>query len=182
MTRFRLTLRCNACGHKYKRTIECAGDVADVPDPPCPRCAKPRRKPRHKGLKGIIESQSAPAVTGGNIRNKAIDETANIVMDMYGMSDLKTNTREGDTMAPSLTPRQKMMSEHFWGGKRGRRNLVDMKPTVQAAMQGAFLPGRGARAGDGAISGNEVLTSLHSNRVRPKVNIIADATRESLRK
>ena len=182
MTKFKLTLRCTDCGHKWTKVVECRdSNIDEVPNPPCVKCKKTRKR-KHGGLKEIVASGRGPAVTGNNIKNQAIDETARIVMEDFGMSDLKTNTREGDSQVPSLTPRQQAMSKHFWGGSRARKPLVDMKQTVSSAMQGAFLPGRGARAGEGAVSGNEVLTSLHSRRVAPKVSIIADATRDSLQK
>jgi hypothetical protein len=182
MTRYKITCRCLECGHKYSRILETMGRaIEDVPDPPCPKC-KTKRKRKHGGLKKIIAEQSAPSITGGNVKVAAIDETARIVMEDYGLSDLKTNTREGDSQVPNLTPRQQKMSANFWGGKRSRRPLSDGKAMVNAAMQGAYLPGRGALAKPGSVSGNEVLQSLHSARTKPKTTIIADATRESLRK
>ena len=91
-----LTLRCTECGHKYKRTVDAGDkDVAEVTDPPCPKCKKARRKATHGGLERIVESGRAPAVAGNNIANKAIDLTAQIVMEDQGLTNIPDRTYEG---------------------------------------------------------------------------------------
>lgn len=177
MAGFNIHCRCLECGHKYKKRVEADSieAVGAIADPPCPKCKKKKRPAVHGGLEEIIATQSAPSVNHNGPRSQAIDETARIVMEDYGLSDLKTNIREGDSMAPNLTPQQRKMGENFWGGRRGQKPMMDGKQMVSSAMQGAFLPGRGAQAQPGAVSGNEMLTALHRTRSRPKTTIIGSS-------
>jgi hypothetical protein len=199
MARYIIRCRCThfGCGHIYKWTVDAENREAvdKLPNKPCPKCApkkakKTKRKPKverrdayevasspiaHDGIDGVIEAQRAPGINGANVTVRAIDETANIVMSDYGLSDLKTNTRAGDTMAPDLTPRQRQMNANFWGGKRGQKPMMDQaagKQMVQQAMAGQFLAGNAGTPTD-AVSGNEVLKDLHSRRVRAPTHTMA---------
>src|ERR1700743_2073415 len=150
--RTRVKGRCLRCGHIYSRVIKRLSD----PDPPCPKKAckeqiaaeQKAKEARH--VEAIIETGKAPGHIGENVHVKAIDQTAEIVMQDYGMTDLKDNTRQGDSMVPGLTPRQREMSKNFWGGKRqsDRKREPTYQMGIQAqqkamidnAMSGKFLP------------------------------------------
>lgn len=54
--------------------------------------------------KHIIDNQIAPTIVGSNF-TKAMDMTAKMVMQDYGMTNLKDNLRPGDAMVPKLDGR-----------------------------------------------------------------------------
>lgn len=138
MTKFQLTLRCISCGTRYKRTVSAADEraVELMPDPPCPVCHKKQKR------KKFDFQGKAPAV-GGSLSVRAVDQTAKIVMEDHGMSDLRTDVREGETMAPKLPPRQQAMADAMFSRSRGGRargGLFDLSPAAvrQAAVSGRF--------------------------------------------
>jgi predicted nucleic acid-binding Zn-ribbon protein len=181
-SKYRVKCRCLRCGHVYSRVVKRLTD----PDPPCPKkvckesVIQERISREAANMQRIIDTGETPARVGENNRVKAFDMTAEIVMQDYKMGDMKDTRYAGDNSAPSLTQRQQKMSENFWGGKKmsDRRTFQNnMQQTVRNAMQGAYLPGRGPLAGEGAVSGNEVLTTLHQKRIKPQTNIILDANK-----
>ncbi len=140
-TKFQVTLRCQACQHKYKRVMEADDEdsLDDIPDPPCPVCSKAARKPR--GLD--VSKGKAPGI-GGNLAVKATDYTMNMVAQDYGMTDLRTDAREGEAMAPKLPPRQQAMADNMFA-KRGGRGVnpasimgLDPRQVMRAAVGGRF--------------------------------------------
>ena len=152
MSKFQLVLRCRSCKHKYKRIVaaDSEEDVADIPDPPCPKCAKKTRRT------DVMETASAPipftgfdptrgtapGIIGGNKMVKAIDKTAEIVMQDHHLSDLKTNVREGDIMAPSLPPQQQKLADNFFGPQNktmaNKRQQAKMGQMLRRAVGGAY--------------------------------------------
>lgn len=69
----------------------------------------------------------APALHGGNPRNKAIDETANIVMQDYQMTDLNmgSHLRAGDNCVPKLSHElERKVDEVF--NPQPRNNVMGM--------------------------------------------------------
>jgi len=142
VTRFQLKLRCTDCGTRYKRVVEVADDqnVSDVPDPPCPTCSKVHKTkvPAFKFGTG-----KAPAV-GGSLVVKAVDTTAQIVMEDHGMTDLRSDVREGESMAPKLPPRQQAMADNFFARPKNQRRMrggiFDLPPraVMQSAVNGRF--------------------------------------------
>lgn len=187
--RYKVTCRCLRCGHKYSRVFKAVPKT----DPPCPKkacklaIAEEQAAKEAAHVEEMIETGQTPGHIGDNVRVKAIDATAEIVMQDYGMTDLKDNIRQGDSMAPSLTPRQREMSKNFWGGKRqtDRKREPTYQLGVQAknksmidnAMSGQFLPNVAASAGRGAVTGDNVLRSIHGSRYKPPVNILYDANK-----
>lgn len=133
----------------------------------------------------MIETGQTPGHVGANNLVKAIDMTANIVMEDHQMSDLKDNTRTGDSMVPGLTLRQQKMSENFWGGGRQRDKRkptyqpgVDaMRGTIDKAMQGKYLPNVAASVPRDTVTGDNLLTDLHARKYKPPVNILFDANK-----
>ena len=187
--RYRVKCKCLRCGHIYSRIIKRLTD----PNPPCPKkacktaiaTAQAEKEAAH--VEEMIESGETPGHIGNNVRVKAVDATAEIVMQDYGMSDLKDNLRAGDSMAPKLTIRQQKMSENFWGGKRHSDRKRDptyqmgvqaqRKGIVDTAMSGGYLPNvAGAQPSD-ARTGDHLLREIHAARYKPPVNIIYDANK-----
>ena len=139
MTRFQITIRCVACSHRYKRTIEAPDEQSldDAPDPPCPKCAKVARvAPPYPYAEG-----KAPAV-GGSLVVRATDYTANAMMEDYNMTNVRdfNKVEPGEMAAPKLPPAQQNAVDNFFGGPRNRRNPLGMtsKQIVQTAVRGGF--------------------------------------------
>jgi hypothetical protein len=192
--RYKVHCRCLRCGRKYTRFIERISD----PDPPCPYKAcqkaiareKAEKETRH--VEAMIETGETPGHVGANNRVKAIDATAEIVMQDYGMTDLKDNTRQGESMAPQLTPRQRAMDKDFWGGRKlnDRRNPTYLKgiPLNEGsetpnqglgarALNGAFLPNVVGSQPRDSVTGDNLLRQIHGNRYKPPVEIVFDTNR-----
>ncbi len=141
MTRFGVTLRCTSCGTRYKRTMTAPDEetLAALPDPPCPTCNK-----KAKRRKFDFASGKAPA-TGGALSVRAVDETARIVMEDHGMTDLRSDVREGESAAPKLPPAQQAMADNFFKRGQGapsrmRSGMFGMNPNAvrAAAVAGRF--------------------------------------------
>jgi hypothetical protein len=140
MTRFQLTIRCTICGTRYKGVVKVPDEAALdlLPDPPCPTC---KRKARRKKFDYV--SQVAPAVVG-SLRVRAVDQTAEIVMTDHQMTDLRSDVREGETMAPKLPPRLQAMADNMFARPRQQRQqrggIFDLPPraVMQAAVSGRF--------------------------------------------
>lgn len=155
MTRFEVTLRCETCHHKYKRIMR---DL-DQADPPCPRCAKPARL----NAQVLKFNGKAPSV-GGSLVVKATDYTAQATMEDYGMTDLRSDVREGETAAPKLAPHMQAQADSFFGGG-GRKRVLGMNPgqIMKAAVGGRF---------SSPDSINPVQMQ-HQRREKPAVNVVA---------
>lgn len=160
--KYLLKLRCTGCGNKYRKTVEVpeGKSLADIKDPPCPICAKVQ-----KVIKRNWAAGEAPSIGGNNIMNKAIDETAKIVMEDGKLTDLHdTNLRQGDSMAPKLPPAQQAKVDSFWGGpKRGQhRANINTAALARNAMAGAY---RGGTPNPVAVT--------HSQKIKPQIRIVA---------
>jgi hypothetical protein len=158
MPKYQLVLRCKSCTHRYKRIVVIDDDEAieDYPDPPCPKCAK-RSERRdayetatpaipHDGMDGIIASQRAPGINGASPIVKAIDQTADIVMKDYALSDLKDSVRQGEVMAPQLPPAQQKLADNFFGGTKpsasqNQRQQAKMARMLRRAVNGGYRAG-----------------------------------------
>lgn len=134
--RYKVTCRCRSCGYKWSRIVT----NYNQPDPPCPRPTKfdeagevietcgADQRPR-----GIdLTLNKAPASIGGNLAVKAIDETANIVMRDYGMTDMRDDVRVGESAAPKLHPTQQKMADGFFSGGASKRRM-GFNPGAHAA-------------------------------------------------
>lgn len=139
-TKFSVTIRClnPECNHRYKRvlTAEDENALAYVPDPPCPECRKRAKKRKFNFVDG-----QAPAV-GGSMLAKAVDTTAQIVMEDQQMTDLRDDVREGETMTPKLAPRLQAMADGMFARPKGKgQGLFGLSPAAvrQAAVSGRFM-------------------------------------------
>lgn len=130
--KFRLTLRCRDCGNKWTRIV---ADV-DQDDPPCPACKK-RLKTRGMDY----NSNRAPANVGNNVHINAIDHTAEIVMQDHGMTDLRTDVRQGETMSPKLAPHMQKQADAFFQPARRNKLIPNAALMARRAMAGSYSPG-----------------------------------------
>src|ERR1700723_2042442 len=114
--RHRVRCKCLRCGNIYQKTMPKGWKLSD-PDPPCPKksckqaIAAEQAAKEAANVEAMIETGKRPGPVGMNNLVKAVDLTAQIVMEDQNHTDLKDNTRTGDTMAPNLTIRQQQMSK-----------------------------------------------------------------------
>ena len=102
----------------------------------------------------------APAI-GGSTIVRAIDHTAQIVMEDHKLTDLKDNVREGETMAPKLPAPMQQAADTFFDPKNN--------PQIAAnPRRKAYLENLGKRAIAGAFRSTalDVKGVLPDNRVR----------------
>lgn len=138
-----VTLECPRCLKPYKWRTKNLG--AREPDCSKRKCveAKVREQSEREiaNLKQMIEDRMAPGHIGANVSVKAIDKTAEIVMESYNMTDLKDNIRQGETMAPKLPGPMQAAADGFFGGQnmkaRGHR-ARQIEMMGKRAMAGAF--------------------------------------------
>ncbi len=140
-TKFSVTIRClnPECNHKYSRVMSAPDEetLAVIPDPPCPKCSRKPRKKRFDYAAG-----TAPAV-GGSLVVRAVDQTAAIVMADHHLTDLRSDVREGETMAPKLPPRLQAMADGMFSRPKRpgqAQGLFGLNPAAvrQAAVNGRF--------------------------------------------
>lgn len=137
MTRFQVTIRCTQCNHKYKRVMkaENEAELQFMSDPPCPICTHV-----HKAIGMDIASGKAPGVVG-SLQAKAIDNTAQIVMEDYKMTDLRDDVRVGESSAPKIAPRLQQMADNMFSRPKSVRALGGLSggQIFNAAVNGAFM-------------------------------------------
>jgi Flp pilus assembly secretin CpaC len=163
----RITFECEKCSHVWTRTYR----AEPKHDPKCPNksCADKQQiadlKREMANLRSMIESGQAPAQIGHNIRTKAIDKTAEIVMADHHMTDLKDNIRQGETMAPKLsTVMQRQADTLFTAAKP-----VGQAPIMGASQSGSRVSSKFlARVGAKAIAGGYRMNSVAPTAVTPK--------------
>jgi len=141
--KFRISYRCDLCGHEYKRTYK----AIPKNDPPCPSkaCSTKQEmeslKKQIENLTRMVAEGAAPAQTGKNVRVKAVDQTAQIVMEDYNMTDLKDNIRPGENVAPKLPGVQQQMADNYFGGGSMKAAGMSKKQTEllgRRAIAGAY--------------------------------------------
>lgn len=112
---YRTNYRCTDCKSQFEKITK----TFPKKDPACPQC-KESKKVKFKSsvsdnthnldsvsrMQDMIDSRKAPAYGGTNLHNKAIDKTAEIVMQDYGMTNLEmgSHLRPGDNCVPKLAP------------------------------------------------------------------------------
>ena len=171
--RYRITCRCLRC----KKPYSYVATTLSSPDRPCPRkkcreaATQEEIERRARNLAAMLAEQKAPGHIGDNVRVKAVDKTAEIVMADYGMTDLKDNIREGDIVAPKLPPAQQKLADGYFGGQAvGERWGMNNRQTRQMlarATAGAF---RNMAINPGVVvpgkRGEKPLWSVRSERIR----------------
>lgn len=173
--RYKITCRCRACGHRWSRITK----DPESPDPPCPRVTRYDEDGKPLSTCGTevtpvgldLSLNKAPAAIGGNIHIKAIDETQKIVTEDYGLSDIRSDVRIGESAAPKLAPQQQAMADAFFNGGRkqaapaGMTGNINLARHARAAMSGALSDAHAESASIGAV---------HRNKLRPPVRLVAD--------
>lgn len=162
MSRYRSTYRCKVCGFKFSHITRKAPSVDD-PCPPCPNldCGEIQTR-----IGMDIASGKAPGLIGENVAVKAYDETAKIVMQDHGMTDLHdTNLREGDVMRPKLPPAQQQAADNFFGAPR-QKNVVPMRGAMSGAVQQAVVSALAGGARQELFGASTPIADIHRRRLR----------------
>lgn len=107
MAKFVHVFHCRRCGHKWKVIAK----GMDIAEPPCPNLACGEVQTIRP-----FNPEGAPAI-GGSTIVKAVDFTADLTMQQYGLTDLKDNVREGDTLVPTLPPTLQKQKDDFFNPK-----------------------------------------------------------------
>jgi hypothetical protein len=160
----RITYQCDKCSHVYVRTFKAMPKV----DPPCPNktCIE------HSELKSLqlqvanltrmLEEGRGPAQIGQKTIVKAIDKTAEIVMEDGGYTNLQDHIRQGEAMAPKLPPPMQKAADSFFSG--GAKALGTGETMRQKQMKAL-----GARAIAGAYRNGAVSPNMVLPKERPPV-------------
>jgi hypothetical protein len=167
----RITFQCAKCGHTWIRTLK----AEPKKDPPCPskRCEevaeRAQLKRENENLRRMLQEQQGPATIGANLRVKAIDETANIVMKDHNMTDLRSDMREGDTMAPKLPQHQQALADAMLAKpkKGGVVPVISMDGAQRRTIPADRLQAIGNRAIRGMYAGNSVKPTAVIPKERP---------------
>ena len=138
--RYCFKFRCRDCGHKWTRYIITTTPY-DVQTPACPNCKKKRKE--RDGIGQILETGRGPAIGGTNIHNRAIDATAEMVMQDYGLTDLKSpgELRQGESQAPKLPHAMQTAADNMFAPKKALSavGMDRVAPLVaRAALAGSY--------------------------------------------
>lgn len=143
--------KCKACD----RVTKIYEDVGETALTACPACDSPEIQYRGK------ISHDVPSSSGNSI--KAIDMTAEIVMQDYKISDLKSDVRPGESMAPKLDPGRQMVADNMFGNKKRQMAAIDVAKGRIVPVEGGFNMGRAVRS---AMAG-----SLRADGIDPVARI-----------
>jgi hypothetical protein len=173
-TRYRPIYNCPHCGMRWKGSAVKAQEGMSPEEDASYRLAvgyTPKCPNLDCGIvnvpRGIdLSIAKAPASIGQNVGIKAIDETAKIVMQDYGMTDLRSDVRPGETAAPKIAPHLQKQADNFFGGGKRTNMPRNLNPALlgRAAIAGAF------RQPDN----NATTLGGLKDELRPRTNIIAD--------
>ena len=176
--KYRVTYCCAQCNHQWKSKW-----LKAVPkkDPPCPNpsCAEIRvlrqTAVENQRLRAMLEEGRGPAHIGENKVVKAVDTTADIVMQDYGMTDLKDGIRQGESMAPKLAPGAQALADGMFNpgshDVKVRDAMTGQMQTVQAAQMNRI----GKRALAGAYRGMAVAPNVvipENMRSKPPLQLV----------
>jgi hypothetical protein len=139
---YRIRCKCLVCGNEYSWLAKSPG----AKDRPCPKKACKEMRWRAeieaeaRNMAAMIESGRPPGHIGANIQVKAIDKTAEIVMQDNSMTDLKDNIRQGEQMAPKLAPEAQKAADNFFtaGAVAGSARARQMSLLGRRAIAGHF--------------------------------------------
>ena len=135
--RYEFKYACKSCGHKWKRTVT-TNEPFNVVDPPCPKCSHQR-----KAQVFDFASGKAPAAVGMNASTQAIDLSAKMVMEDYGMTDIKGpgEVRAGESSAPKIAPHLQTMADRMFQPHKQLQGVglgAKAGAIAQSAMHGGY--------------------------------------------
>lgn len=147
---FSAKYKCSDCSHVFERVTE-RDPRKGGRAPGCPQCKKNKhptiksvsksnvmhtQQQLDKNTQEIIDTKKFPSMGKSNF-TKAMDATADIVMQDYNMTDLQDNLRVGDSMAPKLRPElERQVDEVFKPQKpiMGQKNASSLNNALTAQI------------------------------------------------
>ena len=116
---YRVTCRCEVCLEEFSWTTEkLSKKNRACPNPVCVAMRREAQQAKiERNMARVFEERRGPATIGDKPMVKAVDMTADIVMEDYGLTNLQDNIRAGDMVAPKLPAPQQRMADGFFGGK-----------------------------------------------------------------
>lgn len=171
---YRVFCSCDRCGVEFSYvTTRLTEKNRACPRRACKTAAHKEEVMREAhNIAQMLEEQRPPGHIGESVVVKAVDETAKIVMQDYGMTNLQDNIRTGDAIAPKLPgPMQKAADGFFDGGAvKGRANIRSEKQAQlmgRRAIAGAF---RGMAVHPGQVftgnQGDSALRVVRTERLK----------------
>lgn len=176
--KYKITFKCHdfECGKEFIKITT----NPNLENPKCPACKKRREQqrlyrigdgavsdheayialnPRLSDPSRIMEDgKPLPSISiGGSVQGKAIDSTAEIIMQDYGMTNLRDDARTGETSSPKLPPAMQQQVDTFFTPKKNPAIPFNAGQLGRAALRGSY---KGNSADIGAI-----------HRNTPKMNI-----------
>lgn len=116
--------------------------------------------------KSLASKLLSPTPKSAQTQIKAIDTTADIVMQDFKMGDLKDSVRTGDIMAPKLPPAQQAKADNFFSmGRKGSNSPFNARQIAGMVNSGGLRP-----EANGAIN---PVARMHQNRTKMATQIIA---------
>lgn len=166
---FECKYSCSDCGNVFSVITE---NKPKGRCPSCPQCKKsnyPSLKSTtksnktytqaelDKNVEDIVISRKAPSVGGTSNFNKAWDATQEMVAVDYQMTDLNTNLRAGDSMAPKLRPDLEQQVDQVFKTNKpimGQNAAVSLNKSLTAQINAGKYTGQ---------SGNRDITQRVQN-------------------
>ncbi len=175
---FETKYSCSDCTHVFSVVTE------NRPKGRCPSCPECKKK-NHATLRSIsksnrsytqkeldhntqdiLQSRQAPAM-GKSDFTKAMDLTANIVMEDCNMTNLRDNLREGENMVPNLAPELEKRVETAFQPQKN--NIMGMQGS---GLQKTITNQINSGAVKGYSGKDDVVAKMQRNGTGIKTNIL----------
>lgn len=164
--KYDVTCDCPLCGKSFTK---CVGERTHMEivagrrkSLPCPRkaCKEKVRQEEiermARNMAAVITEGRGPGQVGSNF-SRAADATANMVMKDYNLTNLRDDSRPGESSVPKLPAAQQERADAFFGTSQKVTN-----PFLQAQLQRATMAARsGALAPQSHNAIDRVLGSKH---------------------
>lgn len=146
----------------YKGRMKISGDAKIKTD-------EEIKETNDRNMNSIIVSQQPPAM-GKSSFTKAMDETAKIVMEDYGLTNLRDNLRAGDNMVMPLSGKDDSGSSLE---SRVDEVFKPQKNNVMGMMGNKLTSSITAQVNSGALNGyGDVVKRQQDSNLRPNVTYI----------
>lgn len=151
--------KCSDCNHAFERVTE-KDPRKGGRSPACPECKKAKspflkdistsnkiytQEELDTNVKVMIESRKAPSIGGTSNFNKAWDATQEMVAADYQMTDLNTNLRAGDSMAPKLAPHLEQQVDQVFKAQKpimGQNTATNINKSLTAQINAGKYAGQ----------------------------------------
>jgi hypothetical protein len=180
---------CDDCQPPYTfiKITDMDPRIGTCKTPSCPQCKERKASAKmHMKVRGDVKIETAeqsqerfdqeiksgakgPGIIGNNNFVKAVDRTAELVMQDYKMTDINMSSslRDGDNCVPKLTHEQERKVDDVFSGK-AKNNVMGMqgdKMTASLMKQ--------VNAGAFRNYGDPVARQQENEVSKPKINIIS---------